>query len=227
MKKMRTPSNSQCHLTGRVKSPREIRSYWHAASDRLVVPGVVGKIRFFLILCLASVLGSWVVCADGAGRLELVMQKGDRILATTEAGRIEVTAGDGLHRSYRWEGAERSVELWPRVKRWYGSMGAYYPGPGEHWEEHHGITRGVLQEGQQHFDDLGAAKDWLVQQGKWYPTVFTDSGLVVSFSKVMGRRQIRVEVWQITINGKFPEKLQGADNSRVQFLKSKAQRGSP
>ena len=180
-----------------------------------------------LILVLAPILVFAVIAfpVAAADKLELVMTKGDKIIATTEAGRIEVTAGEGLNRSYTWEGASRSAELLPRTKRWYGSMGGYYPGPGEHWKEHNGITRGVLQEGQQHFEDAEAAKKWLAQQGKWYSTVFTDSGLVVSFSKVEGRRQINVEVWQITINGKPPRQLQGADNSKVQFLKPNAQSG--
>ena len=180
-----------------------------------------------LACVFALALGTLHVAAAGAGKLELVMAKGDKIIATTEAGRIEVTAGDGLNRSYTWDGATRSAELLPRTKRWYGSMGAYYPGPGEHWKEHNGITRGVLQEGQQHFEDVEAAKKWLAQQGEWYSTVFTDSGLVVSFSKVEGRRQINVEVWQITINGKPPRGLKGSDNSKVQFIKSKAQQAAP
>jgi hypothetical protein len=155
------------------------------------------------------------------------MSEGDRIVATTTAGKIEIEAGNGLNRSYKWEEATRSAELWPRTKRWYGSMGAYYPGPGEHWKNHNGITRGVLQEGQQHFADREAAMKWLNQQGKWYATVYTSSGLVVSFDKVLGRRQLNVEVWQITINGGAPRELEGADDAKVQFVRSKkAEQGS-
>ena len=186
-----------------------------------VVPKIMNTLHKVLAFIFALSVGTLPVTAAGATKLELVMAKGDKIVATTEAGGIEITAGDGLNRSYTWEGATRSAELLPRTKRWYGSMGAYYPGPVEHWKKHNGITRGVLQEGQQHFEDIEAAKKWLAQQGEWYATVYTDSGLVVSFSKVEGRRQINVEVWQITINGKPPRGLQGADNSKVQLLKSK------
>jgi len=176
-----------------------------------------------LVFISALAVADSRVAAAGADMLELVMSKGDKILATTEAGRIEIMAGDGLNRSYTWDGATRTAELLPRTKRWYGSMGAYYPGPGEHWKDNNGITRGVLQEGQQHFEDKEAAQKWLAQQGKWYSTVFTNSGLVVSFAKVAGRRQINVEVWQITIGGVPPKELNGADDAKVQFVKTKAE----
>lgn len=180
-----------------------------------------------LRIVLVLMVGASTVATAGGDKLELVMRKGDKIIATTGAGKIEIVAGDGLNRSYSWEGATRTAELWPRTERWYGSLGAYYPGPGEHWKNHNGITRGVLQEGRQHFEDKEAAKKWLDQQGKWYPTIFTNSGLVVSFGKVKGRHQINVEVWQITINGKPPRELKGADDAKVQFVRSKnAESGS-
>ena len=97
--------------------------------------------------CWVSASCNSTAAAAGADKLELVMSKGDKVIATTETGRIEITADDGLNRSYTWDGATRSAELEPRKKRWYGSMGAYYPGPGEHWKNNNGITRGVLQEG--------------------------------------------------------------------------------
>lgn len=102
-------------------------------------------------------------------------------------------------------------------------MGAYYPGSGEHWKDHNGITRGVLQEGQQHFRSEEALLKWLARQKKWYPTVFTHSGWVVSFSKVPERRQINVEVWRITLNGKPPRRIEDADDSKVRFLESEGQ----
>src|SRR5579864_9515705 len=67
-------------------------------------------------------------------------------------GPLEIPAGSGFTRSYTWDGETRSVDLFPRDERWYGSFGAYYPGPGSHWRSNHGITRGVLEEGQMHFD---------------------------------------------------------------------------
>lgn len=148
---------------------------------------------------------------------ELVMEEGDRITATTGTGTIRIDAGKGLLRTYTWEGASRSATLEARTERWYGSLGAYYPGPGEHWENHGGITRGVLQEGQQHFPDKAAALAWLKEQAGYYPTVYTNTGLVVSFGKVMERRQLNAEVWQIHIKGKPPVSLEGAKDDAIRF----------
>jgi hypothetical protein len=153
--------------------------------------------------------------------LELVMNTGDKIIATTATGTIEIEAKEGLNRSYTWEGSTRSAKLLPRTERWYGSMGAYYPGPGEHWKSNNGITRGVLQEGQQHFETLEAARKWLDQQCKIYSTVFTHSGLVVSFEKVPDRRQLNVEVWQILIKGKPPQRIEKSNDSKIKLERFK------
>lgn len=150
-----------------------------------------------------------------AAPIELVMRPGMTITAQTTAGTIAITAGSDLERTYTWEGASRSATLNPRAERWDGSLGAYYPGPGEHWAAHNGITRGVLEEGQQHFASEQQATKWLRKQSVYYPTVHRDDGLVVCFGKVLPRRQLNVEVWQILIRGAKPEKLPGSDNSKI------------
>ena len=79
-----------------------------------------------------------------AGRLpatcEVVMSPGMRITATTSVGTIAVTAVDELTRSYTWDGATRAVEMEPRKARFFGSLGLFFDGVGEHWRDHHGIT---------------------------------------------------------------------------------------
>src|SRR5262245_37792379 len=134
---------------------------------------------------------------------EVVMTPGMRISATTTAGKLTITAGKGLKRSYTWDGATRSVEMIPRAQRWFGSLGIYYPGPGEHWENHAGITRAVVDEGQHHFDTEEAAMKWIGEQ-KWEPYVWRDDGLMVGWSKTLPRKQLSAEVWQIYIQGKKP-----------------------
>lgn len=146
---------------------------------------------------------------------ELVMLPGMTITGRTDAGTVAVTATSTLDRTYTWDGASRSVTLWPRPERWYGSLGAYFPGPGEHWREHHGITRGVVEEGQQHFPSVAAALKWLREQNGYDPTVYRDDGLVVSFSKALERRQLNVNVWQLFIEGHKPTKLPGSQNDRI------------
>jgi hypothetical protein len=67
---------------------------------------------------------------------ELVMTEGLEIEAKTKNGKIKIKALNGLHRTYTWENTTRSAELGLRKTRWYGSYGAYYPGPGYHWKEY-------------------------------------------------------------------------------------------
>ena len=176
------------------------------------------RLRESTLCCL--VLAS---CTAPSRRLELVLTTGMTITATTSTGTILISSGPELNRTYTWEGASRSATLWPRAERWYGSLGAYYPGPGEHWPEHNGITRGVLQEGQQHFASEQEATDWLRKQSGYYPTVYRDDGLVVSFCKTVARRQINVEVWQILIDGVKPQTLPGSDNSKISVTNAQNQ----
>lgn len=151
-------------------------------------------------------------------QIEFAMAPGQTIMAATPVGTIEIHADDWLRRSYTWEGATRSVETWPRAERWYGSLGVYYPGPGSHWEEHHGITRGVVQEGQQHFDSVKAAMAWISEHQQWMPNVYRNDGLMVGWSKTPEREQLNVDVWQIIVNGKKPTNLPGATDAAIRIL---------
>ena len=160
--------------------------------------------------------------ANGAPN-ELVMTPGMSITARTRTGTVTVTAGHGLKRTYAWEGASRSATLWPRSERWYGSLGAYHPAPFEPWREHHGITRGVVEEGQQHFYSENKALAWIRQQIGFYPTVYRNDGLLVSFGKVLERRQINVEVWQLFIRGRKPHRLPGSQNTAIQVSTESSQ----
>lgn len=149
-------------------------------------------------------------------RNEIVMPPGSTLTATTAAGSIRIEAGQGLKRTYSWEGATRSVVMWPRGKRWYGSLGLYYAGPGSHWfPKHNGISRGVLEEGQRHFDTREDAAAWLkerIAEG----CVYNDRGLAVCFSKNLSREQLNVGVWQIDIAGAAPSGLEGSRNDAIQ-----------
>lgn len=172
-------------------------------------------------VCLSACMNLVSVLPDisraPTDKLELVMTEGDRITATTSAGTVEILAGKGLKRTYSWEGTSRSATLWPRTERWYGSMGAYFPGTGQHWKEHHGITRGVLEEGQQHFKSRNEALEWIKGRSRYYGTVHSKDGLVVSFGKVLERKQLNVGVWRVFINGKAPADLPGASDGKLHF----------
>jgi hypothetical protein len=149
-------------------------------------------------------------------KTEFAMLPRETIIATTSVGTIEIRADDWLKRSYTWEGATRSVKMWPRDERWYGSLGIYYPGPGHHWKEHHGITRGVVEEGQHDFDSVEAAMAWIAKpEQQWMPYVYRNDGLMVGWSKNPEREQLSVDVWQILINSKKPTSLPGANDAAV------------
>ena len=94
------------------------------------------RIAVACLLVLAFTRGGFANDQPGDGPIskknEIVMAPGSRLTATTPVGRIVINAGEGLRRSYTWDGATRSVEMWPRDKRWYGSLGIYYPGPEWH-----------------------------------------------------------------------------------------------
>jgi ankyrin repeat protein len=150
---------------------------------------------------------------NNSTKSEVVMSPSMRITATTPTGTITITAEDDLIRCYTWDGATRCAELGPRGERWYGSLGIAYPGPGDHWVAHHGITRGVLEEGQQHFQTSRAALHWIRSQ--WLPYVYRNDGLVVGWKKWLPRQQLNVEVWQIYIKGRKPQQLPGSHNERI------------
>jgi hypothetical protein len=152
---------------------------------------------------------------------EMVMSPGMSITATTPEGTIAITAGKDFNRTYQWDGAARSIRLWPRWERWHGSLGAYYPGPGEHWRNNHGITRGVLEEGQQHFGTVSEALQW-IELPYHKSCVYRDDGLMVWWARTLGRKQLNVEIWQIYINGTKPALLPGSQNDRIVLINSGA-----
>jgi hypothetical protein len=145
---------------------------------------------------------------------EIVMTPGMRITAITPEGTVTVHAGKGLKRSYTVDGITRSVEMWPRDNRWYGSLGLYYSGPGNHWPEHEGISRAVVEEGQQHFQSEAEALQWLKERD-WQPHVWRRDGLVVGWRRISDRKQLNVDVWQILIDGKKPDNLPGAQDDKI------------
>lgn len=145
---------------------------------------------------------------------EIAMPPYSMIEATTPGGKITIRSGKGLKRNYSWDGATRSVVMWPRTDRWYGSFGLYYPGPGFHWIGHNGIKRGVLEEGQQHFDTINEAMAWLHSRSH-SDCVYRDDGLTICFSKNLARHQLNVDVWQIFIEGKTISDFQECGGDRI------------
>jgi hypothetical protein len=150
---------------------------------------------------------------------EKVLEPESSVTATTDVGVITITSGKGLRRSFTWEGATRTVVMYPRYERWYGSLGLYYPGPGSHWFRHNGITRGVIEEGQQHFAAVDDAAAWLRKRSEFFPLAFSNDGLVVGWTKTPARQQLSVDIWQVCVQGQKPTNLIGASQDRIQISK--------
>jgi hypothetical protein len=153
---------------------------------------------------------------------EMVMTNGMSITAKTPEGTIVITAGPGFERSYTWDGETRSVKLWPRLERWNGSLGAYYPGPGEHWRNNHGITRGVLEEGQQHFETVEEAIKWIKGLSYHSDCAYRDDGLMVWWRRTPAARTLNLEVWQLYVAGQKPIKMEGSENNKITVTASSA-----
>ena len=152
---------------------------------------------------------------------EIVLTPGMEITAQTANGEIKIRAGQNYERFYTWNDATRSVKLWTRKQRWYGSLGIYYPGPGEHWKSNGGITRGVLDEGVLWFKTADDAVNWIKKaRSTGVDHVFTDDGLLIGFGKVPARKQVDVDVWQIMIAGEKPHSLPGSKNDMVSVSKA-------
>lgn len=146
---------------------------------------------------------------------EIVMSEGMSITVHNSYGEMKITAGKGTLRHYTWEGAIRSATLIPRKERWNGSLGIYYPGEGNHWNKHDGITRAVLEEGQQNFSTVDEAMEWIKKESHW-GYIWRDDGLVVGWDKMTGAGgTLGVSVWQININGKKPILLPGSQNEKI------------
>jgi hypothetical protein len=160
---------------------------------------------FFVGLCVISIISVAIVYAKSKSdtlKIELVMSEGETIKATTQMGEITIVAGKGLKRTYRW----------------YGSLGAYYPAPSYlHWFACNGISRCVVDEGIQHFNNEKALYKWILDI-KWLEFVYTSDGLLVCWQKSPQREQLNVEVWQLLVNDKKPSKLKGANDSKIQRI---------
>ena len=167
---------------------------------------------FFILLLMSGCIDTEVPeneIPDVPDKNEIVMNKGMTITAITPAGAIIIAAGKGLKRSYTWDGATRSFITSPMRARWFGSMGIRHGAAvGDHWKEHNGITRGFFEEGQQHFDTIEDALEWLKIPYNSNNCVYKNDGLVVCYSKNLKRSQINIYVWQILIGGKIVSEYQ-------------------
>jgi len=167
-----------------------------------------------MLIVLMTIPGCQAQIPDVPSRNEIVMSEGMKISVTNQNGTMIITAGKGLQRFYTWAGDTRSVVMWPREERWGGGLGIYFPGSGNHWKEHDGITRAVLEEGELHFKSIEETIEWLHHTGAYL--VYNDDGLAAGWEKYEGAGgTLGVWVWQIYINGQKPTKLSGSQNDKI------------
>ena len=193
----------------------------------LILPPLTGLayfgfrwIMYFSWFCTGNF--SWLFpVADGPvpNENEMVMTPGMKIIAMTPAANLTVTAGNGLKRSYTWNGGTRSIELWPRPDRWYGSLGAYFPGPGNHWFVHDKVSRCVAEEGQLNFSTVEKAMKWLSETPGFQPRIYRNDGLTVWVDK---NSTLGVDVFQIYIKGKKPSRLPAATDHKIKVIAKQA-----
>ncbi|MDI1311301.1 hypothetical protein [Prosthecobacter sp.] len=143
---------------------------------------------------------------------EAVMSPGMTIAATRAGQTMHIKALDAFRREYSWASMTKVFKLQGRQRRWYGSQGIYRPnGDGD--------VHAVLEEGQQHFDNIEDAMAWLRRQSRWLDLQWSANGLVVGWKEQ--RRQedgfpaLSVEVWQICIQGRKPRHLPGASEASL------------
>ncbi len=136
---------------------------------------------------------------------EIAMERGARILARTPVGEMIIEADSGLGRSFTWNGETRFAVLQPRPERWYGRLGIYYPGPGDHWEDHHGITRGVLEDSNLDFAGTDEARAWFRSRQGDMPHVVGER---------TGRRLVSLPAPAATQRGGLARQHSGAGRER-------------
>ena len=160
----------------------------------------------------------WLPIADGPmpKMNEPVMSPGMKILVSAPACEVVISAGRGLKRTFSWNGETRSVEMWPRAERWHGSLGAYFPGPGDHWYPNGTIVRGVVDEGQLNFSSLDKAMKFLAKTPAFQPRIYRNDGFTVWCSK--SEHTLGVDIFQVYINGVKPTKLPGAQDDDILVL---------
>ena len=80
----------------------------------------------FLIFTILAPLPCYSKCDPSLIR-EAVMKEGMSIKLHTQFGVIAILAGKGCERTFTWDNQSYTVELIPRLKRWYGKLGLYHP----------------------------------------------------------------------------------------------------
>lgn len=149
-----------------------------------------------------------------------ILHTGDVFEMTNKHGTVRIEALSNLRRSFTWDGATREVTMVSRAEPWHGALGLYWPGAGNHWDEHKGVTRGVITEQRCDFETLQQFNAWVRDFQDWYDAKYTPDGIVGGWSINLGRNQLNVELWRITIDGEQPTNLSGGMTEWMTWTRS-------
>jgi hypothetical protein len=136
-------------------------------------------------------------------------------------GELRIYASSDMGRCLTWDGGTQCIELWSRAKRWYGSLGAYYPGESS-FRSIGGMTRIVYDEGRQDFSTREDALNFIISASK-DQAVHTSDGLLVIVHKFHGAGgTLGVYMMQVLINGEKPRELPGSEDGKIRVSKEGA-----
>lgn len=172
-------------------------------------------IRKFLITTIALFLVAILTGCSTKNELlpytEVVLKPGMTVTATNPNGTVTIKAEEGTTRIYSIKNWKKKINLIPRKKRWYGSLGLY--DPASSYSQH---NRLVVDEGRLHFANISEALKYLYVGSLLYKPVYTNNGLVFGYMVDTGAHNSGgIYIWQIYINGKKPTSIEGADDSAI------------
>jgi hypothetical protein len=133
---------------------------------------------------------------------DAVLRDGESVTIKNGTGELLVQANKDFKRSFTWNGKTRSVTMLERSEEWLGSKSLYFPGPGEHWAENNGVTRGVIEEGKRDFKDASEFKKWMRNKYQRYLDFrYLGNGRIGGWAIIKDRKQMECVIWEVRLAG--------------------------
>lgn len=167
-----------------------------------------------------TVNGVFIIGAESARKAERVRAfPGNAWLITDTGGSaLKIRARQDV-RTYLWDECSFQEELGSRPFIWNGSLGRRVSRE-RSWSACGGIVRVVSEEGVRHFEDAETALRWLRAKASWADELFdegghavSEDGLVLVWAKDREEGQLNVDIWQVYIRGRKPERFGIPDRS--------------
>jgi hypothetical protein len=174
---------------------------------------------------LACVLACALTACDGSPAppvREVVLHPGESVQATNKFGSVRVTYVSPLKRKFEWDGQSRVVEMIARPEPWLGELGIYDPASCQVIVIALCQTpRLVVAEAVHDFGSYDQLYAFVYEGSAVMDWVYTSDGLLVGFGRSPGRKQVSVDVRQLTIHGRKPTALRGARDRDVRLIRTR------